>query len=120
LLKGKPFTCNTGEQIRDFLYVDDLAAAFISVLESELTGPINLASGVPVAVKKVAKRIGDQLNRQDLITFRMLEPQTAEPPLVVADVRRLFNELAWRPIRSLNQGLEETIFWWRKQLGGSQ
>ena len=40
-----------------------------------------------------------------------------EPPLLVPDLRRLREEVHWRPEFSLNEGLRDAIGWWRGQLG---
>jgi nucleoside-diphosphate-sugar epimerase len=36
-----------------------------------------------------------------------------EPPLLVADVQRLRDEVGWRPSRALDEGLRDTVEWWR-------
>ena len=47
LLKGEFARCSHGRQIRDFLYVEDVAEAFVALLDSDITGPVNIASGSP-------------------------------------------------------------------------
>ena len=56
LLNGQPAACTPGEQIRDFLHVEDVAAAFVAILESDISGAIDVASGEPVAVKDLSRR----------------------------------------------------------------
>ena len=116
LLRGEPARCSDGRQIRDFLYVEDVARAFVTLLESDVSGPTNIASGCPVALKDVLYRIAEKLNRRDLIHLDALPTPANEPRLLVADVSRLFDELGWSPEYDLDRGLERTISWWRNQL----
>jgi len=118
LLKGEPARCSHGEQIRDFLYVQEVANAFVSLLESDVCGTVNIASGQPVAVKTIVLKIADILGRRDLVQLGALPLSANEPPLLVADVTRLSKELAWQPQQSLDYYLEQTIGYWEQQLLG--
>jgi nucleoside-diphosphate-sugar epimerase len=114
LLKGEKALCSDGQQLRDFLYIDDAAAAFISLLESDIDGAVNVGSGKPIAVKEVAYKIGDILGRRDLIRLGSLPSRPNEPPMLVADVRRL-QSTNWQANIDLENGLERTIEWWKKE-----
>ncbi|MGA9098545.1 MAG: NAD(P)-dependent oxidoreductase, partial [Methanotrichaceae archaeon] len=116
LLKGEVALCTHGNQIRDLLYVKDVADAFITLVESDVSGPINIASGNPVRLKDVIYKIADKLNMQDLIQLGVLPVPKDDPSLLVANVSRLENELNWHPKYDLDRGLEETINWWKNQL----
>lgn len=116
LLNNELACCSHGNQIRDFLYVQDVAEAFVALLESDVSGPINIGSGYPVALKDIIRKIAKKVNRQDLIQLGALPTSTNEPPLVVADTRRLTKEVNWVPKYDLDQGLEETISWWKNHV----
>jgi len=116
LLRGEPARCSHGAQRRDYLYVADVAAAFTALVDNELEGPINIASGQATAVKDIVGRIATRLGREDLVRLGAIPTDPDEAPLVVGDVRRLNKELGWRPQYDLDTGLEETIAWWRGQL----
>lgn len=113
LLRGKHARCSPGNQIRDYLYVLDAAEAFVALLDSVVTGPINVASGKPIAVRDVVCKIADIQNRPDLIQLGALLANKDDPPLLVADIRRLQEEVVWQPKFTLEKGLKETIEWWR-------
>jgi len=115
LLKGKTTLCSHGDQIRDYMYVADVADALVTALDSEAKGPINIASGAPVAIKDIIVNIADQLNRPDLIQFGAIKTNQNDPPMLAADISRLSNEVGWRFKYSLNQGLELTIRWWKNR-----
>ncbi|MCT7987729.1 NAD-dependent epimerase/dehydratase family protein [Laspinema olomoucense] len=115
LLQGKTAPCSHGNQIRDFLYVKDVADAFVNLLESPVSGPINIASGQAVTLKDIIYQIAEILNAPELIELGVIPTSATEPPLLVGDIDRLRNELDWQPQFSLNQGLNEAITWWKNQ-----
>ena len=116
LLQEQPALCSTGEQMRDFLYMPDVAAAFVALLDSEAQGPVNIASGQPVSVKDVVRRIAAELGRQHLIRLGARPTPADDPPFLVGDSRRITTEVGWRPEYDLDTGLRETISWWRENL----
>ncbi len=116
LLNNNKANCSHGNQIRDYLHVKDVADAFVALLESTVQGPVNIASGLPITLKEIIKKIGDRLDRQDLIELGAIPTSANEAPLVVADVKRLSNEVGWHPEYNLDSGLEQTIKWWKKEV----
>jgi nucleoside-diphosphate-sugar epimerase len=117
LLRDEPARCSHGMQVRDYLHVYDVADALVSLLESEVQGPINIASGYPIALREIVMTIGRKLNRESLVQLGAIGARANDTPLVVGDIQRLSSELGWRPRYRLDQGLEQTIGWWRTHLG---
>lgn len=113
LLKKETVRCSHGKQIRDYLYVKDVANAFVSLLETDISGPVNIASGAPIALRDVIYKIAEKLDSKHLIQLGAVTPPASEPHLLVADIDRLKNEVGWSPNYDLDEGLEETINWWR-------
>lgn len=116
LLQGEPALCSHGNQIRDFLYVQDVADAFVTLLGSDVTGAVNIASGYPVALKDIIYEIAEKLDRRALIQLGAVPALANEPPLLVADVSLLTSKVGWSPKFDLDLGLEKTISWWKKHL----
>lgn len=116
LLQREQALCSTGEKTRDFLYVKDVADAFVTLLASDVSGPVNIASGVAVSIKDVVVQISDLLDGNELVQFGSLPTPLDEPQVLVADVKRLTQDLGWSQRWSLAEGLEETISWWRNHL----
>jgi nucleoside-diphosphate-sugar epimerase len=116
LLQKKPALCTQGNQIRDFLHVEDAASAFIALLDSNVRGPVNIASGLPVEIKQVVHTIADKLDAMDLVQLGARSESENDPALLLADVSRLKNEVSWRPKFDLNKGIEQTIDWWKREL----
>lgn len=113
LLRGERAPCSHGAQRRDFLYVEDVAAAFVALLDSEVTGAVNIASGRAVTLRELVNQIAEQLARPELVDFGALPAPAGEPPLLAADVTRLHTEVGWQPRYTLAEGLARTIDWWR-------
>lgn len=116
ILQGKPVACSHGNQIRDFLHVQDVASAFVSLLNSDAKGAVNIASGEPVALKEVIKKIADKLGSPELIRWGGIVPSKDEPPLLTADIRRLREEVGWVARYNIDTGLNQTINWWKEHL----
>ena len=117
LLQGKDALCSPGDQIMDFLHVSDVGEAFACLLDSEISGPVNVASGRPVAVKDVVNLIARQLERTDLVRLGAMPRREGEPPVLLADVARLKNEVGFSPKYDLESGIAHTIDWWRSRAG---
>ena len=120
LLLGEPARCSHGNQLRDYLYVGDVAEAFVTIMESDVQGPVNIASGYPVSLKEIIYKIAGKLDRKELVRLGALPAPPEEPDLLVGNVSRLTNEVGWRPKYDLNHGLDETIDWWRHLMNNDQ
>jgi nucleoside-diphosphate-sugar epimerase len=117
LATGQPARTSHGRQIRDYLFADDIANALVTLLESDVRGPINIGSGEAVTLRQIVERLGAIAGRADLLEIGAIPPAPTDAPLVVADVTRLHGELGWRPKTSLDDGLQATLDWWRAQAG---
>lgn len=108
LARGEAAPCSSGEQIRDFLHVSDMARAVSTVAESDVTGPINVASGVPVSVRQVLETIGHVTAQPTLLEYGAFAPRPGDPPFLCADTTRL-RGLGFAPTYSLEEGLRDTL-----------
>jgi len=111
LVRGEGFTCSAGTQVRDFLYVEDVATAFAALLDNSATGAFDIGSGEAIALRSLLERLERLAGREQLVLFG--EPAPNEPARLVADSSRLRNEVGWEPRRHLDEGLERTLAWWR-------
>jgi nucleoside-diphosphate-sugar epimerase len=101
--------------VRDFLHVEDVAAAVLAVARSGVTGPVNVGSGEPVTVRALVETIGSIVGRPDLLAFGALPDRPGDPPFVCADNRRLVDDCGWHRSRTHAEGLRETVEWWRSR-----
>jgi nucleoside-diphosphate-sugar epimerase len=115
LLKKHIAPCSHGLQIRDFLYVEDVASAFVSLLMSSVSGPVNIASGRPVTIREVVHAAADCFGSRELVRFGALSVSVNEPPLIIGDGRRLADEVGWRPDYDLVMGMAQTVRYWQER-----
>lgn len=116
LLRGEPAQCTAGTQQRDFLHVQDVADAFVALLDSEVQGPVNIASGQPIPVSHIVSHLADVIGRPDLLHLGAIPLSPTESPLVYADVQRLRDEVGWSPSIDLISGLRNTVTWWQHHM----
>lgn len=112
LLREEPARCTHGRQVRDYLSVEDVAGAFVALLESDVTGPVNVGSGEGVAVRDILLTLARRLDAEELLQLGAREPRPGEPPSIVADTGRLREEVGWSPTLTLGEGLERTVAFW--------
>jgi nucleoside-diphosphate-sugar epimerase len=117
LLRGEIARCSHGDQIRDYLYVGDVADALVTILASDVQGPINIGSGRALTLRDLVTRAAEKLNGLDRVHFGAIPSRPNDAPLVVADIARLRTQLGWKPSFDLDRGLEATIAWWRSHQG---
>jgi nucleoside-diphosphate-sugar epimerase len=116
LARGENPRCTHGRQVRDFMHVRDVAAAFAALAASDVEGPVNIASGQGVTLASIAhalERIAGGSGRAEL---GAIEAPADDPASIVADVGRLRDEVGFRPSVSLEDGLADAYRWNRTQL----
>jgi nucleoside-diphosphate-sugar epimerase len=117
LLLNQEALCTHGRQVRSFLHVADVGAAFARLLASDVQGPVNIGSDERIELADLIDRIALRIGRPDLVRLGARDAPADEPPLLVPDVQRLREEVRWRPQFSLNEGIADAVTWWRGQLG---
>ena len=115
LLRRQPVPCTSGEQIRDYLHVGDVASALTALLASETQGAVNIASGVPIPIRRIVEILADCIGHSELIDWGAVPTPAEQPPVLFGDVRKLRRQTGWTPAISLEEGLRATAQWWREQ-----
>lgn len=109
-LAGKPFTVvGDGTQTRDFVFVTDVAGAFVKTAESQISGEIfNVGSGSTYSVNHLVELLGGS---------RVGIPKRpGEPDCTFADITKISQALDWRPEVSFEEGVRtmlDNIKYWR-------
>lgn len=109
-LAGKPFTVvGEGTQTRDFLYVTDVAAAFLAAAETSLRGETwNLGAGRPQSVNRLVELLGGPVVH--------IPKRPGEPDCTFADITKITRELSWTQRVSFEEGVArilDQIDYWR-------
>jgi nucleoside-diphosphate-sugar epimerase len=116
LLKGEAANCSHGNQVRDFLHAYDAANALVFLLENKYDGDVNIASGEPVKLKDLMYMAAEQIGSESLLKLGAIPPAASDTDLVVADVNKLKNELGWKQKFTYEDGIKNTIQWWKKEI----
>lgn len=111
--RGQEAKLVPGDRIRDYLHIEDVASAVCAVAQSKLTGAVNIGSGAPVTVRDIALKIGQLLDRVDLIKLGALPYSPTEPMHLLADNTKLREGTGWNPRYNLESGLRQTVDWWK-------
>ena len=109
--------CSHGGQIRDFMYVRDVSDAFAALLDSDLQGAVNIASGKARTIKEIVWQTADLLGRREMVRFGKIASSESEPESIAADTRRLNKEIGWTERYGIQRGLEQTIEYWKSKIG---
>jgi nucleoside-diphosphate-sugar epimerase len=108
LRRGERVDCTHGSQVRDFVYVDDVAAAFVALLNGEFSGAFNIGCGEGRTLREVAGEVVRETGRGELIRFGARQAPAYDPPYVVADISKM-RALGWRPRIGLCEGVRLTM-----------
>ncbi len=114
-LAGRPIDLTPGDQVRDFVYVADVADAFIaaSTTDAAVGGTFNVCSGSAVTVRDVVQRILRSTGSTAPARFGALSYRPSERRVLSGDTSRAERILGWRARVSLDEGLARTIDWFR-------
>jgi GDP-L-fucose synthase len=112
---GKPEVViwGTGTPRREFLHVDDLAAATIHLMEHyDEAEIVNVGTGQDVTIRELAELVKDVVGYEGGLIFDSGKPDGT--PRKALDVRKL-HALGWRATTELRQGVQETYRWYLEQ-----
>ena len=118
-LRGDNITIyGNGQQTRSFCYVDDLIEAMLRMMDTPagLTGPINIGNPVEFTMIELAEKVMSLTGSKSQLVFETLpadDPKQRQPDIALAK-----KELDWQPVVNLEDGLKETIGYFRKLLHG--
>lgn len=109
LSAGEALECTDGEQARPFIFVEDVGEALVALLDSTAEGAVNIATREVVPVRQIVSTIAEMLESDDLVRFGAIASRSDEPPLLSADVRRLYREVGFKPRFNIRAGIAKTI-----------
>ncbi len=115
-LSGEPITLyGDGSQTRSFCYVDDLVDGLLGMMNQEVEiGPMNLGNPVEFTIRQLAETILRLTDSKSKIVFRALP--TDDPVQRQPDITLAKQVLDWQPKVALEDGLKETINYFKKIL----
>jgi UDP-glucuronate decarboxylase len=113
-LRSKPITVyGDGSQTRSFCYIDDQIEGLVKLMNSkEFVGPINIGNPYEITVKTLSTIVLELTGSKSEITYMQLpsdDPKKRNP-----DIRKAKKYLDWEPKFSLEEGLKQTIVYFRE------
>ena len=104
----------SGTPMREFLFVDDMAAAVIHALENNLPEDLyNIGTGKDITIKELAETIQKVIGHQGKILWDASKPDGT--PRKLMDVSKM-KEIGWRYSTELEEGIKKTYTWFLKNM----
>jgi len=102
-----------GQDVKDFLYIEDFIKGLLLVFsETRYFNIYNVASGEPIKVQDVLKKILDLTNQQHIkINYDSSKPKML--PVRLISIDKIKNDTNWAPLTSIESGLQKTYEWYR-------
>ncbi len=117
-LTGQPITVfGDGSQTRSFCYVSDLIDGIYRLMMSKFHEPVNIGNPHEMTIKAFAEKIRDRIAPGSEIVYRPLpvdDPKVRQP-----DITRARRELGWEPKVAFDQGIPETIEYFRGRVSAA-
>jgi dTDP-glucose 4,6-dehydratase len=109
-IQNKKFPSSKGEQLRDFLYVDDAAEAIIkSLINKDARGEIiNIGSGKPKIIKNVIEKV-KKISKGGKPQYGDFKLRKFDIPKLFPNVEKARNKIKWKPKVSFEKGIRKTI-----------
>lgn len=114
-LRNEDITINgTGEQYRNFCYVADTVDALIGLMstDEEFVGPADIGNPESLTIRELAERIVRLTNSSSNV--KLTGVHTVEPTQPVPNLSLIKQATGWEPTINLDQGLQNTIEYFRK------
>lgn len=124
LANQPPVIRSNGKFIRDYIYIEDGAHAYLTLLEAmtETHGQVNFSGeafnfsyGLRLSVSDVVQKVLQAMNQTHLIP-KILDEATHEIPIQCLDSKKAIQLLKWQPKFGFDEGLQKTIEWYKKIL----
>lgn len=101
----------SGNQTRDFIYVEDVADAVYRCVESDYCGVLNLASGTETSINSLVKLL---TGLTDIGEIKSLPARAVDISKARIDNTRIKRELDWVPLYPVEEGLSKSLDWYRR------
>ena len=109
-LKNRKFPCSKGDQLRDFVHVEDAVKAIIRALTNKNARGqiINIGSGRPKKIKNVIEKV-KKISKGGFPQYGMFKVRKFEVPKLYPNIEKAKKKIDWKPKISFEKGLTRTI-----------
>ena len=112
LERAAPSLRGRGRPTRDYVYVTDVAAAFVAAADGGRAGTYNVGTGRPTSTAQLLELL--QAAAGTSVEPLEAELQAGELQASALNAGRIERELGWRPSVDLEEGLRQTLEWYRR------
>ncbi len=114
LINDKLVETTDGNQEYDYLYVEDVALALVSLVESTYVGAVNISSGKTIKLKELILKFAKAFNKEHLIKFGVRERPENSPSHVQGNIEILKNKTNWKKQFDMNIAVQKTISFYKQ------
>jgi nucleoside-diphosphate-sugar epimerase len=104
-----PVLLTAGTQERDFIYAPDAADLLVRLLEAQLPGAFNIATGRGVSVRRAVEYVADRIGGRRRLEFGAKPSLVEEPARLVGDMAKVEARLGWTARTTLKAGLDRVL-----------
>ena len=115
-IKNEKFPCSKGNQLRDFVYVDDVIDAILkSLTNKNAKGQIiNIASGKPRKIRNIIEHV-KKISKGGYPQFGKIKLRKDEIPKLYPNIQKAEKTINWKPKISFKKGLKLTVKFYNEQ-----
>lgn len=111
-LRNEDIKVSTCVKQQDYLHVFDTARGIVDLYESDVKGAVNISSGRPTYLRDIVLKIAELTNFKGDIKWGAI-PTSFDDEFVCGDNTRLKKEVGWKQQLDMEEGLKQTINWWK-------
>ena len=114
LSNKNPIIFGNGNQVIDYVYIEDVVRAYDAVLKSQslLDGIFNFGTGIGITINDLANIIIGKCDRQDTLTLSHTDPRPGEVDKLICNAKKAQDILGWKTQYSIQVGLSIFIDWY--------
>ena len=117
LRDGRSVDLSAGEQIRDFLDVEDVAAALVALSLGDAAGVFNVSSGQGVRLRDLLTHLAERVGRPELLRFGARPYGADDPMCAVGRNEHIRRATGWLPAHDTGDMLDRVVAHWRAEVG---
>ncbi len=115
MLAGQPVKIfGDGTDERDYVFVGDIVSALMAAAKNDMPGPYNAGTGVGTSVNDLFRRLADLTGYEQPAKHEA--PRPGDLRRISLDASRARKDLQWTPKMNLDEGLSQTVEWFRSQV----
>ncbi|MCX6248481.1 MAG: NAD(P)-dependent oxidoreductase [Bacteroidetes bacterium] len=109
MLQNMEINVTRGEQLWDYLFVDDISEMLLKMVTAKGVGIANLGSGKPVEIRQLIEKIKKLTASDSVINYGAVPYRPDQVMYMLANISRLASHLGWQPKTGIEEGLIKTI-----------